>query len=347
MSTNPTAPRARASAPTIGVVLNPRSRYLRHRPAAIGAIRDLVGARGLVAECHDHASVRRAAEDFRHAAIDILAVVGGDGTAGITIAAFREVWGLNDPPTNEISPRPLPPIAFMRGGTMNTVSNALGLPRGRPEKNLARLIAQTASGAMPPSLTRSTLIADGRIGFLFGTGVFQTFLSAYYQKGHDDPSIVTAAQTIGHAAASALVGGSFIKRIGALVDLGVEVDGEVIKTRPYLTVTAGTVSEVGLGFKAFHLADTYRGVFQLVTVTGVPSSVVFDLPRVWLGLGIAPKNGTSYVARRAVLTAPGGVIEYMVDGDLYRCEGPLVVETGPTIEVLQTGAPPVQGFVAT
>lgn len=309
---------------TIGIVLNPRSRYMRKHPGVLGRLRDQLGARGVIAESKSLDGVRETAADFKARGIDVVGVCGGDGTAGITIAGFADVYGTDK----------LPAFALLRGGTMNTVSNALGLPRGTPLSNLQRLMRKTSNGARPTTVARSTLKADGRIGFLFGTGVFAGFLSAYYQKGKDDPSALTAFQTIAHAALSALVQGPYVQKMAAPVTCRVEVDGEVWPERDYLAVTAGTVVEVGLGFRAFHLADRYRGAFHLLAITGTTSEVVRDLPRAWLGLSLSEHNAKNVAARRVVITTPQNEVEFMVDGDLNTCRGPLVVETGPTVDII-------------
>jgi diacylglycerol kinase (ATP) len=294
----------------------------------MGRLHTQLGERGLVAESRDLDHVTRVAEDFRAEAIDIVAIAGGDGTAGITIGAFHRIYGDD-----------MPAFAMLRGGTMNTVSNALHLPRGSPEKNLARLLAKTDNGSFPTTALRSTLRAGppgaGRVGFLFGTGVFQSFLREYYRRGHDDPSAVTAAETIGFMAASALVQGKLIKQLAAPDTLTLEVDGRVFALDRYMAVTAGTVEQVGLGFAPFFLADRFRGAFHLLALTGLPSKVVRDLPKVWLGLPIKPENGINLVARRATLSSPERPIDYMIDGDLYTAKRELVVETGPYVRIVR------------
>lgn len=308
---------------SVGVILNPRSRYLRRHPAAIGRLHTLLGDRGLVAESKDEDHVRRVAEDFRAQKIDVVAIAGGDGTAGITIKAFAEVYG-----------ETLPPFSLLRGGTMNTVSNALHLPRGTPESRLSALLAATANGRLPPARQRSTLSANGRVGFLFGTGVFQSFLNEYYARGKGDPSAITAAETTMHVAASALVAGPFVKRLAAPVTLALDIDGTSIAAAEYIAVNAGTVSQVGLGFEPFYLADRFHGAFHLLALTGKPASIALDLPRIWLGLPLRAHNGFDRVSRRAVLTSPTGTIDFMVDGDIYQCHGPLVVESGPAVRIV-------------
>jgi diacylglycerol kinase family enzyme len=314
----------------IGIVLNPRSRHLRRHPASIGRLHLMVGDRGLVAESKDLDHIKRVGEDFLAAGVEVIGIAGGDGTAGITIKAFDEVY--------RQAGIPLPPFALLRGGTMNTVSNALHLPRGTPEKNLARLLAATSDDTPPPVIACQTLVADGRVGFLFGTGVFQSFLREYYRRGNNDPSAITAAETIGAMAASALVQGPLIRKLARPDTLALEVDGQPFPPSPYMAVTAGTVEQVGLGFSPFYLADRVRGSFHLLAIHGTPSTVVRDLPRVWLGRPIAPHNGMNLVAKRAVLTPTAGSVDYMVDGDLYTCRGPLVVEAGPAVSILRIPA---------
>src|SRR5690349_1009041 len=103
----------------IGVVLNPRSRQNRRDPAAASRLARTLGDQGVVRMARTREDLARIAEDFRKLKIDVLGISGGDGTNHITLTGFLEVY----------SDEPLPPIAFLRGGTMNTVANAVGVPR--------------------------------------------------------------------------------------------------------------------------------------------------------------------------------------------------------------------------
>ena len=104
----------------IGVILNPRSkRNLRIRAPPSGsrarwAITASCGPRG-------RATISRASpRTSASSKIDVLGISGGDGTNHVTITGFLEVY----------ADEPLPPLAFLRGGTMNTVANSVGVPRG-------------------------------------------------------------------------------------------------------------------------------------------------------------------------------------------------------------------------
>src|SRR5207237_10930609 len=90
---------------------------------------------------------------------------------------------------------PLPQVALLRGGTMNTVANSIGVPRGKPDGLLERLVHAYARRAVEPlhqaqryMMRAAPMHADGdlgkpQFGFLFGTGVVHGFLSEYYGTG--------------------------------------------------------------------------------------------------------------------------------------------------------------------
>ena len=310
----------------IGVVVNPRARYIKRHPAAIERLRRILGGRGELVTSRAVDEVDGIVARFKREGVDVVAIVGGDGTAGIMARGIVAVYG---------AAAAAPPLAMLRGGTMNTVANALRLPRGKPEEHLTRLLERTGSGVLPPVVWRPTLVANGRLGFLFGTGAFYTFLEQYYRAGHDNPSAVTAVETITRAAASVLTRGDFARRIVTPHVASVVHDGVALGARAYLALAAGTVAEVGLGFTPFPQTDRHPDAFQFITVHGRPVDVVADLPRVWLGRGLRPLNGDSFIAREVVITPRDGVVDYMVDGDLYASHGPLTLLVGPTVPILR------------
>jgi diacylglycerol kinase (ATP) len=328
----------------VAVLASPRARTFRREPSALGELRATSQALGATfAACDDAATTKAALEAAREAGVGLIAVAGGDGTLGHVLAEAVAVYGEGG------TPEAVPPLGLLRGGTMNTVANGLGVPRGAPVARLRLLAGLMANwhsgghaglsgrwgpgaGPTPPEVReRPSLKIGDRLGFLFGTGVFERFLSAYYAKGHGSPTVATAALTIGHLAASTLVGGAYARDLGARHRLTLEVDDNLWPERDFLTVAAGTVPEVGLGFKPFHHADDFTGAFHLIGVTAPAPSVVLDLPRVWLGRDLRPTCGRGVVARHATLTPPRGTpLAYMVDGDCFTTDGPLTVAVGPT-----------------
>src|SRR5260370_16317698 len=99
-------------------------------------------------------------------------------------------------------------VGLVRGGTMNTVANSVGMARQSSERLLARLIADCASTNLERAernVLRVTPEASGTIhyGFLFGTGVVHGFLAEYYRGGNPTP--LAALTTLARAIATAFM----------------------------------------------------------------------------------------------------------------------------------------------
>ena len=107
----------------IGVVINPKSRRNLRDPGAALRLARQLGDHGVVRAAHFIDELYRIAADFRRDNIDVLAISGGDGTNHVTLTGFIDVYGGHV----------MPQVALLRGGTMNTVANSVGVRHGRPE----------------------------------------------------------------------------------------------------------------------------------------------------------------------------------------------------------------------
>src|SRR5262249_49137674 len=162
-----------------------------------------------------------------------------DGTNHVTLTGFIDVY----------KGQHLPQIAFLRGGTMNTVANSVGVSRGRPEGLLGRLISAYAERSYQPlvNVERHVMRIGDHYGFLFGTGVVYGFLAEYYRGGEPTPTV--AAKTLLRAVGSTFVRGPMIQRMAKPFRGRVELpDGTAWAERDYLAVAAGTIDQIGLNF---------------------------------------------------------------------------------------------------
>ncbi len=311
--------------PGIGVIVNPRARQNKRDPRAATRLSRALGDHGVVRIASTHEELARIAEDFRKLDIDVLGISGGDGTNGVTLTGFLKVW----------ADEPLPPVAFLRGGTMNTVANAVGVPRGKPDGLRARLIERYAARQRQPlqSVERHVLRVGDHYAFLFGTGAIQGYIREYYRAAEPNP--VWAAQLLAHASASALVGGETARRVAPRWEGRVTFDdGASFPDRDYLAIACGTVDQIGLGFRPFYRYDEAPESFHLLGITTTPFGCVSRLPAIWRGRPMGSRHALEKVARRAVLEARSGVNDYMCDGDLFTREGPLELSTGPRVRIL-------------
>jgi len=316
----------------IGVVLNPKSRRNLRDPAAAGRLARRLGDHGVLRSAGSIDELYRIAEDFRRLDIDVLAISGGDGTGHVTLTGFLDVYG----------GAMVPQVALLRGGTMNTVANSVGVRRGGPEGLLARLVQAYAMRSILPlaGVERRVMRirAEGgraHYGFLFGTGVVHGFLAEYYRHGNVTPWVATT--TLARGIGSALVGGEMIRRMAAPFRGSVLLDdGTSWRERDYLTVAAGTIADIGLRFRPFHRFAERDGAFHLLGIRASPLAFVAELPRIHQCRPMRPGKADDALCARAVLTAPAaGGIEYMIDGDLHRADrSELELAIGPRVRLL-------------
>jgi hypothetical protein len=314
----------------IGVIINPLSRKHRDGPERGDRLRELLDSAGIVAEAGTPEELEAVAVDFHRADIDVLAVSGGDGTTGYVLTTFEKVYGKS----------PLPRVALLRGGTMNTIANGLGVPRAKPEKLLARLVQRHSRGE-PLDSSRGVALrvcprgGPSRLGFLFGMGLGYGFLEEYYRRGNPYPTPADAAKTLAHLSASIVARGETAKRVASPVPVRISGDGRRWEDRSYLTILAGTVPEIGLGFLPFFMMEDGVEKFHLVGVHGPPPMVVSRLPRTRAGKSMGEDCTEDALLHEATFACPDGVVRYFLDGDLHQAQGELRVEVGPRLRFVR------------
>jgi diacylglycerol kinase (ATP) len=318
--------------PGIGIVFNPRSRRNVRDPSAARRLADALGDHGIVREARSRDELHRIAEDFKALSIDVLGISGGDGTNHVTITGFLNVYGA----------RALPQLAFLRGGTMNTVANSVGIRRGKPEGLLGRLIRAYAHRALEPLANVERRVmrivgeagrAEPNYGFTFGTGVVYGFLAEYYAGG--EPSPLVAAKTLARGIGSTLVQGEMIKRMARPFRGSVELeDGTVWPERDYLAVAAGTIDHIGLNFRPFYRYAERDESFHALGIHASPLQFVGELPRIWRAEGM--RDGRTYesCSTRMIVRSADGTMRYMIDGDLHTTQGEVEVTVGPRVKIV-------------
>ena len=284
----------------------------------------MLGTRGKVAQPQSRDDLVEQARRFRDERVDVLAVNGGDGTLHMVLTAFIEAYGDS----------PIPPVAILRGGTMNTIAGGLGV-RGSPEALLSALLLRYHTDQPMPWAERNILRIEGgekpEYGFLFGNGLMSNFLQEHYAVS--DPSPLTAAWLLARAVCSAAVNGALVKRLSAPAECEVEVDGFRWEPKRFLTVTMGTVDDIGFGFRPFYEALRHPGRMQVLGFACDAFGVVKCLPRIRMGQAIRSPDVYSAVPERVVLRSEKA-IPFMVDGDFHPAGQTLTVSVGPRIRFL-------------
>lgn len=306
----------------IGVISNANSRANRLRSGDRERLVHALGGRGIVAATASLVELEAALARFRGEGIEVLGIHGGDGTIHHTLTAAMRIYG----------GAPLPRLAILRGGTMNTLARGLEIrgEAGAAHRLLGHL-ADCLEAGRTPRLTRRHLVKVGdRYGLIFGNGVMYHFAKEYYAQGKPHPW--SGAQLLSRLVASVLLGGPLARQLLLPFDARVTVDGGAWTARRFLTIAAAAVPEAGYGFAMLpHARDGLDGL----AVTGIHTSargLVAELPKMYFDAPFDPARCTKATTRRLVISSdrPMG---YTIDGDLYRAGAQLEIEAGPQVEI--------------
>lgn len=304
------------------IIANSRAGALRRDPGLVDRMRALCESEATLHVTRDLGELQAAAEAAANAGASTLGLVGGDGTASATLTAIWRAYG----------DRPLPNVAFLRGGTMNTIAGSLGISKRAPLGLLRRALEAARRPGEIPLRARPAMIVGDRLGFLFGTGVWYGYLHESYANGQ--PTYLTNLSVLTRALASAAVEGATYRRIFEASALSVRFADGAWDPRTYLTVAAGTIADAGFGFRPFHRAFTSQHRFQLFAIRGGAKDVLLDLPGLWVGRGLSASTAHDTVTPWAELRSHDGPFGYAVDGDLCTAQETLRLELGPVFRFL-------------
>lgn len=287
--------------PGVGIVLNPHSRSNRLNPGRVNRLGFIVGDKGSCHATQDVLDVERIAQEFKERGVEVLGISGGDGTNHCTLTSFIKVYGDS----------PLPKIAFLRGGTMNNVSNCLGI-QGTPEQILSNLIQKYDAHESFKTTDLDLMSVNGEYGFLFGMGVVERFLTQYY-KAKGSPA--RAGFLLGRTVLAQIFRTPFVDELFERFDSRVTVDGVEWPYKNYNILHAGTVETYGLGFDPFYRAREKPGFMHFVGLSATPVDVGFALPKVWMRKPTHCENELGAVCQRVVIEMPEPQL-YFIDGDI-------------------------------
>ena len=309
--------------PGIGLITNPRSRANKRDPSKPRKLGYLIGSHGVAEATQSLDDLYRVSEEFKKERIDILGISGGDGTLHHTLTALIKTYG----------EEPLPLVAILRGGTMNTIANSLNI-RGDTPQLLFELVDKYRCGKMQSFdvFERPLLQIGDKFGFIFGTGIIYNFLHEYYATGNPSPPV--AAQVLGRIIASAMVEGELSKRVYRRFHARIVADGDEWARQDFTTVAASVVDQIGLGFKPFYRCNDRPGYFALVGIHTSALGFVFDLPRIHMGKPMRRDKVIDAIAKEATFYSDDK-IEYIIDGDAYEQAKELTLRTGPRLRFIR------------
>ncbi len=305
----------------IGIIHNPFAKGNLKRPYIANQLRKILGSHGEVYETKNIDMLPEVAEEFLKDEIEILAVNGGDGTVGLALTAFVHVYGN----------RPLPMLLSLRGGTMNTMSNSLGL-KGKTKPILRRAVDIYRRGEKFETMSQHLVRVNDMYGTLTGGGLASNFLDAYYSGSGTGPA--EAAKVVTKTIASTMARTQYSKKLFAPTRAKIIVDGELVPLNDFTVILGCSVVEIGLGFKPTPRAYDDMGKFHFIATSVKPIKVIPKIPTLYRGKDLIRPDVFSKPAKKVIIE-PESSLRYMIDGELYDYDKPLELETGPTIQVIK------------
>lgn len=259
------------------------------------------------------------AGDCKKKLLPFLAISGGDGTLHQVISRFINVY----------DPAPIPPVVILKDGTMNNISGTIKL-KGDGYAILRRLLRAVERQRPVNAVTRYTMRIGDRYCFLFGTGLTTNVLNAVYEGNRKDiPKVV---RVMIKAFSDGIIrpdSSSLYKRLKAKVFF----NGEEVASDDLLGILAGTVEDVGMGFRPLNREMPEEPGFHVIA-TGVKPIVL-----AWHILTLArggtfdhPLHYDSHVRNLRIVSE--NPFEYTMDGDIYFADREIYVETGPAVTLV-------------
>lgn len=314
MSTDPHLPVKTVHCnPRVGLLCNPHSGRNQRKLALVRAEAAAI-PHALYRETDAPRDIVQAIDDFAAAGVELLAVIGGDGTLMAVLTHLLHACPFAT----------LPLLTIIPGGTTNTAAKDLGT-RGWPQKVLRRL-GERLSGPSSGSALRQRPIlkiehADMEpvYGMVFGAGAVAAAIDFSHRR-------VKRLGITGERESSI----AFVRFVGAALlgqsdgplgptRIAIRADGEAGTADDYLLLLASTLERQVLGMRPYWSAEP--APLHFTAIRHRPRSLWRALPSVLRGRPgplLTPERG--YLSRNletVELTLDG---PYVVDGEIHRAD---------------------------
>lgn len=308
--------------PGIGVINNPKSRQNKKNPEQIPKLGYILGRTGESMATRDFDELEECLEHFKETDIDILAINGGDGSSHVTLSKMLRIYG----------DKPLPKVALLRGGTLNTVSKSFGI-KGKTSYLLYNLAEKYAKGEEYETVEANTIDINGNIGFIFGNGIVANYMNDYYKA--KIPNATNGLLLVGKGIFSVLTGTPLAKKWFKRIQAKVTVDDELLSDTTFTSMLAGGTEDIAVGFKPWCRAHDVEGAFHMLFFTCSPFKFLFDLPYIYFARPIHPRTGHEFMVKKSVKIEAEEPFVYTQEGEMYTCEsGKMELKVGPRLTMI-------------
>jgi diacylglycerol kinase family enzyme len=301
------------------VLVNVHSRKIRKDPRFLAELRETFGTRGLFLTPKTPQDLPAAISEIRKYQTDLLFVCGGDGTIRQSVSELILGYGN----------QPLPKVAILKSGTMNTVATGLGIHR--PALVQLRWILERCDRPRPlPSVLLHPLSIGDTYGFIFAIGGFSNFISSY--DSVSDPTPFRGFWMLARMTISSILGTEHARSVFPPFSADIRKDGKPFLTRTTITTfSASAVKHIGFGFKPYAQAEGPAGDFGVLILKSLPRALVPHLLEIRRGIAISGPSIHQFAAREIQIQLDTEIAP-MVDGDILEPRKEFALRVGPAVD---------------
>jgi len=307
----------------IVVIVNPHAKQNKRDPGRASRFSSIIGRRGEVFETLHLEELKDLCRSLPERNVSVVAVCGGDGTNHVVLSTLIETYLGRG--------KKLPKMLFLQGGSMNTVCRNLEIKR-KAEDSLKLLTARMDLHLPLATFKQETINVNGRFGFMFAAGYGYNFLSEYY-RSKISPGPRRATKVVFQAIGSTAVGGAMARRLGQKFLADIYIDREKVDFTTFGMVLAGTLPQIGVGFRPLYRAREKEGYFHIVATGFSPFQILSQLNKFFKGGRMVGDNHVDELAMEVRISGKES-IGYTVDGEMYENEKEIFITRGPVIEAV-------------
>jgi hypothetical protein len=301
------------------LLINPNAWFNAKHPNQRSMLRRLFEPLGESAETKSTQELPGLLRRWSEQDVDLLVVSGGDGAFHQVVQEMVKLW-----PHNK-----LPKILPLHGGTIGVIARAVGSLD--PLATIQALKLALARGDLLRTTNLTTLSVGGRTSFNFGIGIFSFLTQEYAKRRWRGPWGVR--RVVARMMSSSLITGEFSQKALQAWRGEVFLNGTPIEPVELVGVYASSVDKLW-EFKGFERQAVPPEQFLTMRVNTSPAGFVRGIVPFTMGWNIAV-SPVRIEAVSSLLVRSLVPYSFLADGEFYQQTEPLLVKSGPVLEVVQ------------
>jgi len=311
----------KAGSVRVGILCNPLGGRTRRRLDAVRrAAAEIQG--GIYREATSDLEIGSVLDAFADQNIDLIAMIGGDGTVHATL---NYIFGAQPFAT-------LPLLALIPGGTTNMTAFDLGL-RENPDRALVSLKRQLQKPVSFATKSQQILRIEQKdsatlYGMFFGAGIIAGGVRVFtprIQKMGIDGQVASGIETIRYFL------GQCLGRNGESlppVEVSIRENGSEVRNGTFMLVFATVLDRLLLGMRPYWGQE--ESPIHVTRIRQSPQRLWRSLPSLLTGHGTGLKEEHGYHSRNLRTLELDMEGDFVIDGELYRADnkcGPVGIST--------------------